>query len=59
MIRHMSFLALAGLVISDACQSAAAKTAPPNMTVLVTDDQAYGDMSCHDNPVFRLYAGPA
>ena len=29
-----------------------AKT-PPNVIVLLTDDQGYGDLSCHGNPVLR------
>ena len=25
----------------------------PNVVVVITDDQGYGDLSCHGNPVFK------
>lgn len=33
--------------------SAAARPVGPNVIVLVTDDQGYGDLSCHGNPILR------
>ena len=27
--------------------------APPNVIVVMTDDQGYGDLSCHGNPIFQ------
>ena len=34
--------------------AAALAAAPrPNVIVLLTDDQGYGDLSCHGNPVVR------
>ncbi len=31
----------------------AAAKAPPNVLIVLTDDQGYGDLSCHGNPVLR------
>jgi arylsulfatase A-like enzyme len=30
-----------------------AEKRPPNVIILLTDDQGYGDLSCHGNPVLR------
>jgi arylsulfatase B len=27
--------------------------APPNVVLIITDDQGYGDLSCHGNPILR------
>lgn len=28
-------------------------TRPPNVLVILTDDQGYGDLSCHGNPILK------
>ena len=30
-----------------------AEPRPPNFVVFLTDDQGYGDLSCHGNPVLK------
>jgi arylsulfatase len=46
------FLSLAGGgVVVPAVQGAAA--AKPNVLIILTDDQGYGDFSCHGNPVLK------
>ncbi|MFT5130574.1 MAG: arylsulfatase A-like enzyme, partial [Rhodothermales bacterium] len=32
---------------------AAALAAPPNVVLIMTDDQGYGDLACHGNPVLK------
>jgi len=46
---------LISLVIAAAlCRvSHAAQPAPPNVVIILTDDQGYGDLSCHGNPVLK------
>ena len=40
---------VAGLTV---CGSVAS-SGPPNVVLIITDDQGYGDLSCHGNPVLR------
>ncbi|MFK7766982.1 MAG: arylsulfatase [Mariniblastus sp.] len=37
---------------NDAANSASTK-AKPNVVIVITDDQGYGDLSCHGNPVLK------
>ena len=41
---------LACLILACAAQAAAAK---PNVVLVITDDQGYGDLSCHGNPILK------
>ena len=45
-----SLLAIALLLLAHQSEAAEAR---PNVIVIVTDDQGYGDMSCHGNPWLR------
>lgn len=44
------------VVFAILCGAAVAETPPekrPNVIILLTDDQGYGDLSCHGNPVLK------
>ncbi|MCB1226147.1 MAG: sulfatase-like hydrolase/transferase, partial [Verrucomicrobiales bacterium] len=41
------------LIIPAALVAASLAQAQPNVIVLMTDDQGYGDLSCHGNPIVR------
>jgi arylsulfatase len=46
----VSWLTLAGLPLA---ASRARAADPPNVIVVITDDQGYGDLGCHGNPVLK------
>ncbi len=50
MPRRREFLGMLGAV---SATSAAPRTTRPNVLVILTDDQGYGDFSCHGNPVLK------
>ena len=54
---HALGFGTAGLVLADRLRPAAAGPAParqrPNVVLIVTDDQGYGDLACHGNPVLK------
>src|SRR5688572_22971875 len=52
MWRRRSFLKLAATALPALSQSDRGR-AKPNVLVIITDDQGYGDFSCHGNPVLK------
>ncbi len=46
-----TFLAAAVATASPACLRSA--ETPPNVVIVITDDQGYGDLGCHGNPALR------
>lgn len=47
----LAILCLAALANASDGQSIAGRR--PNIVLIITDDQGYGDLSCHDNPILR------
>ena len=50
------FLKAAGLAAPALAQTRGSSSGPPNVLILLTDDQGYGDLSCHGNPVLKTPA---
>jgi arylsulfatase A-like enzyme len=51
---HILFLAAPALAAAPAGDAGAAgPPAKPNMVFVLTDDQGYGDLSCHGNPILK------
>jgi len=44
---------LLSLLLPVSCVTVEPNPPPPNVIVILTDDQGYGDLSCHGNPVLR------
>lgn len=47
MLRHVALILLAAVSLTSVT------LARPNVVVVITDDQGYGDLSCHGNPVLK------
>lgn len=47
------FVAIAMAVFIGSCSYAEESSGRPNVVLIVTDDQGYGDLSCHGNPVLK------
>ncbi|QDT17328.1 arylsulfatase [Alienimonas californiensis] len=53
MIRPTLALLLAGLAIGGSLPRTASAAERPNVVLILTDDQGYGDLSCHGNAVLK------
>ena len=49
-MKHLTFALVAILA---AITSDVVTASPPNVVLIMTDDQGYGDLSCHGNPILR------
>src|SRR5215207_3411570 len=49
----MKILSVALIWIAFVCSTFARSSSRPNVIVVLTDDQGYGDLSCHGNPVLK------
>ena len=62
MIRGMFIFSLIASIPSSECAADSIAGKKPNIVFILTDDQGYGDLSCHGNPILqtpnidRLYA---
>src|SRR5690554_2068640 len=53
-ISTLSFVLACGFILPDASTAGApAANDPPNVIIVLVDDQGYGDLSCHGNPHLR------
>ena len=53
MNKTMILFTMIAAVASLAAGSAVAADGRPNVVLIITDDQGYGDLSCHGNPVLK------
>lgn len=49
----LSFLLLGGLLVLTTFQSSTAQARQPNIILILTDDQGYGDVGRHGNPILQ------
>lgn len=47
------FVFLAIILIFSSCQKQVEKSTPPNVILIITDDQGYGDLGSHGNPYIK------
>lgn len=50
-VSRRSFLGAPAAALASGCSSFRAR--PPNVVIVITDDQGYGDLACHGNPWLR------
>lgn len=53
MDHRMPLLALCALLLTAGNATPAVPKRPPDVVVILTDDQGYGDLACHGNPLLR------
>ncbi|HVE42018.1 MAG TPA: arylsulfatase [Planctomycetota bacterium] len=56
MTPKLLLLGALALTLSCASNESRSATRPPNVILVLTDDQGYGDLSCHGNPVLKTPA---
>lgn len=49
-LNHFYCIFFLGIICLTGCQPDPQKAEQPNVIILITDDQGYGDLSCHGNP---------
>lgn len=53
LIRFCTLASSVAIVLSICVASLAAADEKPNVVIVITDDQGYGDLSCHGNPILQ------
>jgi hypothetical protein len=46
-------LTLAAVAVADSSSAEPATETKPNVILIMTDDQGFGDLGCHGNPVLK------
>ncbi|MEL6105466.1 MAG: arylsulfatase [Planctomycetota bacterium] len=50
---RLTFVALTATCLAIACNASVGHSAKPNVILIMTDDQGYGDLACHGNAVLK------